>query len=370
MPAPDRKRLLFISNGYGEDSIAAELIRNLPKSIPVQAWPMIGEGRAYDGVCPIVGPRAAMPSEGWRNVKGSLLRDIRGGALKVVGPALRFLRASSVRDEEVVVVGDLTGVAACYFAGHRRIIWLDVYRTGYGKPYSPIERWLIKATCSKVFTRSRQIAEELVRAGIDATYHGNIMLDTITYGEFDVARRRSHAHAVTLLPGSRQFTRESFDLQVAALRLLPVTEMPDLFLAVASSIEPAVLAEGTGLRYDGGTFSDSHLIIFAARGATGNLIEASEIVLSQAGTATVQAIGLGKPAITFRQPRDRESRFEDEQRMFGDGRIVTEPTAEAVAEALLSQLRDPAEMKRRGEAGRERVGRPGALKAIVRTLSL
>ena len=83
-------RFLFISNGHGEDAIAAAIVARMPRSVSVEAYPMIGAGNAYTGVCPIVGPRAALASEGWRNVKGSLRRDIATGGLGTVPPAINF----------------------------------------------------------------------------------------------------------------------------------------------------------------------------------------------------------------------------------------------------------------------------------------
>ena len=80
-------KLLIISNGHGEDSIAAEIVRRLPKTIEVNAYPTLGDGRAYEGVCPIVGPRRHLPSEGHR-LRGSLIRDALAGF--GIGPAVGF----------------------------------------------------------------------------------------------------------------------------------------------------------------------------------------------------------------------------------------------------------------------------------------
>ena len=86
--AASRQRFLVISNGHGEDAIAAQLVARLPANVSADAYPMIGSGKAYDGICRIVGPRATLASEGWRNVKGSLRRDIVNGGLLTVPPAL------------------------------------------------------------------------------------------------------------------------------------------------------------------------------------------------------------------------------------------------------------------------------------------
>src|SRR5690606_36481806 len=150
-------------------------------------------------------------------------------------------------------------------------------------------------------------------------------------GDYDAAGRRSRPLAVTLLPGSRALTGESFALQVTALRRIPEENRPDIFMAVAGSVSVEELARAAGLTRvpllstepdDLGPLSGEGITIHMARGrAMGNLLDVSDIVLSQAGTASVQALGLGKPVITFANPRDRRSRFEDEQRLFGEARV-------------------------------------------------
>ena len=106
----------------------------------------------------------------------------------------------------------------------------------------------------------------------------------------------------------------------------------------------------------------------ARGGAMGNLLTVSDLVLSQAGTATVQALGLGKPAITFVNARDRRSRFNDEQMLFGDARVVVPAEAPAIGAALRRLLEDGTERRRLGSIGRQRIGGPGAMDAILEEL--
>lgn len=371
-------RFLFISNGHGEDAIAAAIVASMPQSAVVEAYPMIGAGNAYAGVCPIVGPRATLASEGWRNVKGSLRRDIATGGLGTVPPALNFLRQIKGKYDRVVVVGDMVGVLACYFTGHRGLYYLDVYKTGAARLYSGPERWTIKQACKTVFCRADNLARSLEHIGVDARSAGNVMMDTIPHGDYDAQARRQRPLAVTLLPGSRALTAESFALQVAALRTLPAELRPDVFLAVAGSISVDELAKKAGLKRttmlsvesaDLGELSDGDLTIHMARGgAMGNLLAVSDLVLSQAGTATVQALGLGKPAITFVNQRDRRSRFNDEQMLFGEARTVVPADAPAVGAALRKLLGDDEERRRLANIGRQRIGGPGAMQAIIEAL--
>lgn len=373
--ASGRLRYLFISNGHGEDWISAAIVARLPTWIEAEAYPMIGAGNAYANVCRIVGPRASLASEGWRNVKGSLRRDLATGGLRTVPPALSFLRRMRGKYDCVVVVGDMVGVLACLGTGHRNLIYLDVYKTGAARLYSGPERWAIKQTCATVFCRSDNLARTLVHIGVDARCAGNIMMDTIPSGDYDARARRSRSQAVTLLPGSRALTAESFALQVEALRTLPEALRPDVFLAVAGSVNVDDLAKKTGLRRtamlsaesaDLGELSDGTLTIHMARGnAMGNLLAASDLVLSQAGTATVQALGLGKPAITVVNPRDRRSRFTDEQMLFGEARTVVPPEPAAIGIALRNLLEHDDERRRLANIGRERIGGPGAIHAVL-----
>ena len=374
-----RRRFLFISNGHGEDWIAAAIIARLPKSIEIDAYPMIGAGNAFTSVCRIVGPRATLASEGWRNVKGSLRRDIATGGLSTVPPALQFLRSMLGQYDRVVVVGDMVGVMAAYGTGHRGIYYLDVYKTGAARLYSTPERWLIKHACTTVFCRSDVLADMLSQAGVDARCAGNVMMDTIPHGEYDAEARRSRPLAVTLLPGSRALTAESFALQVAALRTLPPDLQPDVFMAVAGGIVVDDLAKQTGLQRtpvlsheasDLGQLADSTLTVHMARGdALGNVLQASDHVLSQAGTATIQALGLGKPVITFIRRRDRRSRFRDEQMLFGDARCAVPAEIPAIGAALRHLLEDGGERRRLGALGRQRIGGPGAIDTILDVLA-
>ena len=373
---PEPRRLLFISNGIGEDSIGAEIVRRLPSELRAEAYPTLGSGRHYEGVCPIVGPRARLASEGSRVRRGTVTQDIATGGLATIPPGLAFMRRARSRYDHVVVIGDFIGVLGCWLSGIRGITYLDVYKTGYGRPYASLERWVIARTCRRVFNRSQRLADSLTAAGIDARAVGNVMMDTVTSGDYDAGARRRHAQAIALLPGSREQTAANLALQVAALRLLPESILPDLFLGVAGGVDPAGLAGAAGMSWtpspaggaDAGALSDGRLTIHLARGATGNIIDAADLVLSQAGTATIQALGMGRAVITFVRPGDRRKRFEEENRLFGEARLLVEADAAQLAAAVERLLTDPSELARLGAAGHRSIGGPGAIDAIISSL--
>ena len=213
--ASDRgpRRILFISNGHGEDAIAAALASRLPTGVIAEAYPTLGSGSAYAGVCALVGPRAHLPSEGWRNTRGSLRRDLGGGLLRTVLPGLQFLRRVRDSYDDVVVVGDMLAVFACGLAGIADVLYLDVYKTGFGRPYAAAECWAIGKTVRTVFTRHQSLASQLQARGIDARAQGNIMLDTVPGAPYDLLSRRRKSLALAILPGSRASTAENFATQ-------------------------------------------------------------------------------------------------------------------------------------------------------------
>lgn len=370
---PTPKRVLFIANGNGEDSIAAEIIRTLSAQIAAEAYPMVGAGGAYANLCPIIGPRAQVPSEGWRHTSGSVARDVKGGMLSSIFPAIKFLKSIRKRYDAIVVVGDGVGPLLCWLAGLPIDIYLDVFKSGYAHTYNAFERFIIGRAARTVFCRDDMLASTLRKANIDGRCAGNIMLDCVPYGFYDIGSRRSRKLAVALLPGSRQTTAESLKKQVDALRLLPPELLPDVFVAIAKGIEPEVLAAATGLTHvagaaddisDQGLLQGEGLTLHLAHGVLGNLIEASDVVLSQAGTATQQALGLGKPVITFDRADNRPKRMADEQSLMGEARILTEETAVRLAEALQELLGNEEARARLGDIGRHRLGGPGTIDAV------
>ena len=343
-----------------------------------EAYPTLGSGTAYGGICALVGPRAHLPSEGWRNTRGSLRRDLGGGLLKTLLPGLRFLRRVRSSYDDVVVVGDMLGVFACQLAGITGIIYLDVYKTGFGRSYGGTECWAIGKTARAVFTRHESLAAQLQARGVNARCAGNIMLDTVPGAPYSLVDHRRNRLALALLPGSRATTADNFALQAAALRRLPLDAMPDLFMAIAGSVSPDALAAASEMRRIGpltpdssdlGALRDKRLTIHLVRGnALGALLGGVDLVLSQAGTATVQALGLGRPVVGFRGLGERASRFRAEQDLFGQARVIVDRDPVALSGAVERLLADDAERLRLGRIGQERVGAPGAIDAVLAEL--
>ena len=120
--APERPRgLLFISNGHGEDSIAAEIVRRLPPA--ASSKPSRDRRRQrLRGACPIVGPRANVPVRGLAQRQGLAPPRHRWRRPHTIPPAVSFLRGiRRSRYARTIVVGDMVGIYLCLAAGLRDV---------------------------------------------------------------------------------------------------------------------------------------------------------------------------------------------------------------------------------------------------------
>ena len=80
-------KILVISNGHGEDTIAISIIKELiTYSIvsEVVALPLVGEGYAFkNNQIPIIGKVSNMPSGGFNQKISELLRDVNKGLINL-----------------------------------------------------------------------------------------------------------------------------------------------------------------------------------------------------------------------------------------------------------------------------------------------
>jgi len=367
------KRVLFISNGNGEDSITASIIKNLPKNILVEAYPIIGFGNAYENICPIIGPRLHIPSQGHRQA-GSIAKDVKGGMISGTWRTIKFLRSIKGKYDKVIVVGDATIPILSALAGLKIDIYLDVYKNGYAHKYIWLERWAIKKTSLKVYCRDDILAASLRDFGIDAISKGNIMIDIIPFGDYDVKQHRSKKSAIVVLPGSRKTTAENLKFQVDALRKLPKELTPDIFVAVAKDISIDELSQATLMQYyepiskqaaDLGYLSDGNLRLNLSHDVAGNIIEIADLLLSQAGTLALQALGLGKPVISFISDEDRPKRIADRKLLASESHIFTSKDKNELAQIIKKLLLDKKERNRMGKIGVSRIGSTGTLRVVI-----
>ncbi|WP_017301468.1 lipid-A-disaccharide synthase-related protein [Nodosilinea nodulosa] len=402
-------KLLCISNGHGEDGIAVRILkqlRQLPGAPALAALPIVGEGRAYEKAgIPIQGPTQAMPSGGFIYMdRQELVRDLQGGLVGLTLAQLKTARQWAKSGGKILAVGDIVPLAIAWQSGAeysfvgtakseyyirdeaRRLPDRPVLEGWSGSVYVPWERWLMaRPRCRGVFVRDQITAATLQNLGVPACYPGNPMMDELETRADKLTRLTAtfpDAPArltLALLPGSR--APEAFDnwqRMVGAIASVMET-FGDRQIRLLAALAPSLnLAAFKDVLLDAGwqpvpgeypTFRRGRGWLVLTTNAFAECLHLADAALATAGTAAEQAVGLGKPVITFPGPGPQFTYAfaEAQSRLLGPSVILLEQPAEAGL-ALQTCLANGPRLQQIAENGRRRMGLPGAAGAIAKAL--
>lgn len=385
-PKPDRSvsRVLFISNGYGEDRIAVAIARRWSApNCELWALPIVGEGRGYraEGL-PVVGPTREMPSGGFslRSRRG-IWADLSEGLL---GLAIRqFLAIRAMRDEVdlVVAVGD---VVPLYFSWLSNAPFVFVgcakssqYLVGSLSHYNGLERWYMQhPRCLAIYPRDAATAKTLLAADFRVHAFGNPMMDDLepTGRPWPVD---DEAWRVGVLPGSREEALANLpDLleccQAIAERA-PHGRSVDFYAAIADSLDVRRLGRAAAAR--GWVLDPSEeqlvgpagLTLRLCRGHFGDWLASVQVVVGMAGTANEQCVGRGLPVVTFpgKGPQFNAAFAQSQARLLGESISLVPADPSEVAGEVWSILMDPKRLERIRRNGLLRMGPAGASELIA-----
>jgi len=382
------RRVLFVSNGHGESTIAERIAREIPGLAPIpfglDHLALVGEPR--DGVLATVGPRRTMPSGGlvaMGNVR-AFVRDLRAGFATLFASQIGFLRSQGRRYDCVVAVGDVYALALARLV-RRPTIFVGTAKSVYVAPYGLLERRFLRRA-ARVFVRDRATGAHLRAHGVAAEAPGNTIVDLAD----DAPRpplELASGDFIGVLPGSRA------SAYVDAVRLCSVIRalgeqiaMPRALLSIAPWLEPERFA--AALAGDGWVIEPvaapgevafcgraGAATLIAWRGALGTLIAASCMVLGQAGTANEQAAAAGLPVVALESDRPPVARTAGAEwyrmrqgRLLGDALALVPAAPRPAADAIAGILANPARLEQMRQAGRERMGPHGGSRAIANAI--
>ncbi|MEG4058655.1 MULTISPECIES: hypothetical protein [unclassified Microcoleus] len=182
------KRILFLSNSHGEDSINCQILKALRVSgadVDVSAIPIVGDGAAYRrSTVPIIGPTSQMPSGGvfYRNPL-FFLKDVGARLIALTWQQLQAVWTHSRHCDLVVATGDIVAVAIAHASNRPYIIFLSAHSSYYeGRVDLGLILWqlLCSDKCLAVFTRDALAATDLNRQGLKkAQFVGNPVMDNL-----------------------------------------------------------------------------------------------------------------------------------------------------------------------------------------------
>ncbi len=387
---PEVCSILFLSNGHGEDIIGASLVRELfvkERNLWIRVLPIVGEGNAYRNLpVKLLGPLRRLPSGGFMRLSlGNFIKDLQGGILGQTYDQIKVLRQVRKEIDVVICVGDVLLVILAGLFVRKPIIFVPTAKSEYISGHYAIEKRIMRKHTSLVLPRDEKTSQVLLAAKIPAIFVGNAMMDSfeIMGKNFGISE---DVRVVGILPGSREGAYDEMPTilkVVEYLEGLKVEEMAYLLsLAPQLSLEHlerrinevgwmmnytpdleeigvnAILTSPTGVQ------------IKVSRKCFGDILARSDIFIGLAGTANEQAVGLGKPVVTFRGagPQVQKSFIKAQKKLLDDSISVVEPIPEKIATEILVILHDIERYQKMGQIGKERMGPRGAIERMVETI--
>lgn len=375
----------FISNGHGEDAIAATIIRHIPDHFGVMALPLVGDGGSFRNLprVDVLGPTRVMPSGGFivRNPLG-LGRDLRAGLVGLVFKQWRALRACRRRVVLTVAVGDLAAVLFAlalpcprFFVGTAKT---DYYRD-WGERYFALERWILGRACSRVYARDALTADNLRQAGVPADFVGNPIIDELSDPQVAaLPGKLANDPLVVLLPGSRADATSNWPVLLQTCKAMH-DERPELVFVAAlpptlqeRSLADLAVAQGWSTDSPGAVLCQGDARLHLIRGQLGALLPRARLCLGLAGTANEQAVGAGVPVLSFISTGSQYTRYfaRRQQQLLGEALTVGPREPGMLARIALGLLDDDAYLQRVRAIGHDRFGEPGACRRIAEAIQL
>lgn len=388
------KRVLFISNGHGEDNHSAYIIRTLRELAPdveIAAIPIVGEGNAYRRLkVPILGPTQILPSGGFTYVnRWLLLKDIQAGLLGLTLRQLQTVRHHAPQFDLVHATGDSVGQSFAYLSGRPFISFISCLSALYEGHLQTdfVLRFVMRSPrCRAVITKDAYTTEDLTRQGFQNVHFGGIpALDWLRPKGKDLAIAPDRP-MIALLPGSRMpEARRNFKLQMQFVHEA-VTQLGK-GLQFRAALVPALMQEIPTLATEMGWDYEAGCLSYdLANGATAtircyddafsDIIHNTTLVIGMAGLAVEQAVATGKPAIQIpgSGPQFNYPFAEAQERLLGFSvqtigkGAATPATLREAVQCMQKTLQDSAYLATCAEKGPLRQGTLGASKRIVRLI--
>jgi uncharacterized protein (TIGR03492 family) len=391
------QKVLFISNGHGEDLSASLILKALRSTHPqleIAAMPLVGQGNAYRNLgAEIIGPTGSLPSGGFINSdRMELVKDVRAGLLPLLWQQIQAIRSYSREHTAIFAVGDVVALVSAYITQNSYTIFNIASSAHYENrmkfPF-PSNVLLKSDRCQTIFTRDKYTAEILNAQGFaKAMFVGFPAMDALELTGKDL-QLLPDTPLVAFLPGSRLPEAGTnlqllLDLAIATTPKFPngiqfrAAVTPNLFSAAANGIIPLQqVAEQRGWKYDSTgclTHLQHQITVLCFCDAFADILHHCDLVVGMAGTAIEQAVGLGKPIIQIPSagPQFTYAFAEAQMRLLGSSiqTIGTKPatpeTIEEAAVALHRTLEDKEYLEHARIAGLERVGGKGGAAAMAR----
>ena len=354
-------QIVVASNGFGEDAIGVILAKKLRAKLThskVYAFPLVGRGDAYikEGFivksAPSVTPSGGVLKYSVKDLWG----DMRAGLLKHVRAQLEDWRKIAIKMKTPVCIGDVYLLLHTLFGSGARPLFAATAKTVYLSGHWKLERAIINKFTLRTWTRDSRSAIQL---GKRAVYSGSPIMDLLLENEnFHYER----GDVLLLLPGSRERAFRDVKLLLDTAEILGNREIYRMILAPTLDYEKFfAVCESYGWEKVNDTLTKNQITISISYESIAKSVDGVKILLGLGGTANQVCAGLGIPVISIDEKGKRV-----QKKLLGDAEIlVHDATPETLAETVKRVLNDKTLYDFMSNAGRERMGNPGAVDDIM-----
>ncbi len=331
-------RILILSNGHGEDLSGSLLAKYfVKKGDLVEALPIVGDGENYKKVnIRIIGKTKKFQTGGigYNSFKGRM-REILGGQIIYLLKKLYLSYKLRNKYDFYFVIGDIVPIFFAWFAKKDFFTYLVAYSSHYeGKlklPW-PCKFFLISKYAKKIYARDFLTANDLTQQlRKKVSFMGNPFMDKLSFLKKE---SKTFPFYIGLFPGSR-FPEILDNLQIILEVLETMSNLKyfesikfDFAIVNALTLEKIwqmlnkrtwIYLEKT-IKNRGSEFKYGFITIKFSWNAFEETLFKSNFVISMAGTAAEQAIGLAKPVIQIegKGPQFTKSFAEAQRRLLGE----------------------------------------------------
>ena len=351
-------KILFISNGHGEDTLGARLAQEFQKLCPdfeLEAVPIVGAGNPYEQLgIRVLGPRWSPPSGGFTFTSlARFLADWQAGMRQKTHQQHWAVRRAKA--DVIIVVGDIYALAVTKlfaFKEAKPIVFQvqplvsRYYQDGMNATHklerlnrvtvdsftSP-ELWLMKKMVRHVYPRDARTAAWLQELGVaQASFLGNLMMDCLE-PELDISPVLNGKPVLLLLPGTRDDHLESLPKMLEVAAKLPEYQA----FAAVTQFDSRLELSTNWLWITPNSVDNSGVVARVAEHINGTqvlicnnafaaLLHRAHVVIGTSGTGNEQAVGLGKPVISFatKGPQYTKNFAQAQARLLGAGLTLLE----------------------------------------------
>ncbi|MEN3014653.1 MAG: hypothetical protein ABDH21_01140 [bacterium] len=348
--------ILFLSNGYGEDTIAYYIINSFPSSFKnrILTFPLVTEGKIFeDNGIKRVGPIKVFPSRGISgifNLKNMLL-DIKSGLIKHILKQIKFLNSLD-ENYYFVAVGDIYPLSLLYLSNKiDKTFFVATAKSIRTENFNFFEIFLMNKTIAN-FVRDQETYQKFEKRIKNLFFVGNPVLDIPYYEPPEEIRSAlNKSNSILIFPGREDQALNNLKLLLPSIEV--GVQKGFLFFIVVPNFYPIDQISAIVGYKDAIFVVDSRYLAY--------LLKECFVVWGFGGSVNEQAAGFGIPVISL----DQKNWYRRRQRkLLGNSLILVSNSYQFIQKTLELKQNKQLYLQLSNE-GRVRMGKQGGALSIV-----